>query len=187
MSKSKPHLCTRRSFLTAVPAVFAGSSFFKELSALSRPAGLQEIKAKLTEDEAALVKKSKMAQDLKNYFGEGYSCAESILMVSLRFLKLSEDHIWAAAGFGGGLGQRDLCGFLTGGYMGIGFAGGGLEGTRKEAKARCSPAFNEYWKWWQTQAPAECADILAAGYGGAGCTRLGLLASVKVEELVTKL
>ena len=66
---------------------------------------------------------------------------------------MPESHAWAAAGFGGGMGQRDLCGFLTGGFMGIGFAVGGLDLERKEAKARSRPAFQQYWEWWQTQAP----------------------------------
>jgi len=187
MSKILPDFCTRRSFLTSLPAVFMGSSFLEDISGGSCFSGIQELKSQLSEKEAAWIKQSQMAQELETYFSQGYSCAESIVMVSLRFLKMPESHVWAAAGFGGGMGQRDLCGFLTGGFMGIGFAAGGLDLERKEAKARCRPAFQQYWKWWQTQAPPDCADILKAGYGSSGCTRLGQLASAKVEELIQKL
>lgn len=187
MSKSKSDVHTRRAFLTTIPAVIVGSSFLEDISVQPSLSICQELKAQLSDDEAALVKKSKMAQELKDYFGKEYSCAESLLMVSLRFSQVTDEHVWAAAGFGGGMGHGDLCGFLTGGYMGIGFAGGALEGTRKEAKARCNPAFKAFWTWWPTQAPARCADILKAGYGYSGCMRLGQLAAAKLEELIKNL
>lgn len=187
MSKTTPDLCNRRSFLTALPVALVGSSFLDDIFSDSHFSGTQQLKAQLSTEEASLVEKSQMARELPNYFSQGYSCAESILLVSLRFLKLPEENVWAATGFGGGMGQRDLCGFLTGGFIGIGFAAGGLDLERKEAKSRCSPAFKQFWEWWQTQSPPKCADILKAGYGSSGCARLGQLASAKVEELIKAL
>ncbi len=187
MSKIKPDFYTRRSFLTVLPAAFVGSSMLEDISVGSYSSGFQELKAQLSKEEASVVEKSQMARDLPNYFSQGYSCAESILMMSLRFLKLPEENVWAAAGFGGGMGQRDLCGFLTAGFMGIGFAAGGLDLERKEVKSRCGPAFKQFWEWWRTQAPPKCTDILKAGYGSSGCMRLGQLASAKVEELIKNL
>ncbi len=36
-----------------------------------------------------------MAQELGTYFGQGHSCAESILLVCLRYLKRPEELVWA--------------------------------------------------------------------------------------------
>ena len=79
MTKTKPEFCTRRSFLTSLPAVFVGSSFLDDISGGSCFSGIQELKSQLTEKEAAWIKQSQMAQELETYFSQGYSCAESIL------------------------------------------------------------------------------------------------------------
>ncbi|UCG24022.1 MAG: hypothetical protein JSW55_18130 [Chloroflexota bacterium] len=58
----------------------------------------QELKEELSPAELKKVEKSVMAKVLQNYFGQGYSCAESLLMVSLRYLKKPEDLVWMASG-----------------------------------------------------------------------------------------
>ena len=128
-----------------------------------------------------------MAREILGYFSEGYSCAEAMLMVSLRRLDKPEALVWAAAGFGGGMGRRDLCGFLTGGAMGIGLAAGELHLGREEAKDRCSRAVRSYWEWWDLQAPAKCEDIRTPGTPGGVCARLGQLASARVESLIDQM
>ena len=90
----------RRDFLAAAPAVVFGSRIF------SRPFHSigQEKKAlpeAVSPEETKLIESSAMAKDLSGFFGKGYSCSESILMVSLRHMKKDEDLVWAAAGFGG--------------------------------------------------------------------------------------
>lgn len=150
--------------------------------------GNQDARPKLREDlapeETKCVAKSSMAKDLPKYFGEGYSCAESLFMVSLRFMKKPEELVWVSSGFGGGLYHRDLCGFLTGGIMAIGLSAGMIEAERKEAKDLCSQRVKEYWKWWKSEAPLRCAEIRTEGTSSKVCHRLGLLAAAKTEELI---
>lgn len=174
----------RRSFLKQGFVTFAGFG----LPGLwgVKPAGFfhHDLLDELTPDERKQVEASAMARDFENYFGKGYSCAESILMVALRFLKQPESRVWASAGFGGGMGRKDHCGLLTGGLMGIGFAASALEPDREAAKAWSKTPLKEFWKWWEATAPVRCADIRPPGTTSARCVRLGLLACVKLESLI---
>ncbi len=119
----------------------------------------RKAKETLSLDEKKWIDDSTVAQDLGKYFGQDFSCAESLLMVSLRFLEKPEEWVWAAAGFGGGMYKRDLCGFLTGGIMALGVASGMLKMPRKEAKEYCGGLVEKYWDWWGLQAPYRCAQI----------------------------
>jgi len=143
-----------------------------------------ELKEELTPEELKRINESSMAKDLANYFGKDYSCAESMFMVSLRYLKKPEELVWIAGGFGGGLYHRDLCGFLTAGIMAVGLYSGTLDLERKEAKKRCSEMVKDYWKWWQSVAPLHCGDIRKEGTGYKICSRLGRLAAAKTEALI---
>ena len=131
-----------------------------------------------------------MAKDLKNYFIKGYSCAESLLMVSLKFLGKPEELVWIASGFGGGLYHKDLCGFLTSGVMAIGLSSGMLKKERLEGKEHCLQKLNQYWDWWASTAPLHCSEIRKGKTGPEedpeyrACQRLGQLAAVKIEELI---
>lgn len=173
----------RRSFISS--SMLLGSGLF----CLNLPAGSsilvrQEEKETLSPDEKKWVADSTMAKDLGNYFGKGFSCAESLFMVSLRYLGKPEEWVWAAAGFGGGLYNRNLCGFLTAGIMALGCASGMQEMPRKEAKARCGELVKDYWSWWGTQAPYLCGKIRTEGATSAVCMNLGLLAAAKIEEML---
>ena len=184
MEKKENLGISRRVFVSSVPGFLLGAGLFAKPTFgffQEKP----ELKDQLTTEELKWVKNSVMAKELTNYFGEGYSCAESLLMVSLRFLKKPEELVWAAAGFGGGLYHKDLCGFLTGGIMAIGFSSGMLDKERKEAKMHCSQKVKEYWKWWQSVAPLRCADIRTEGTTSKVCVRLGRMAAAKTEELIT--
>ncbi|MBN1274473.1 MAG: C_GCAxxG_C_C family protein [Candidatus Aminicenantes bacterium] len=176
---------TRRTFITSASSLIVGSSLL-HIPGLAQVAGQEQTvqETMLTPEEQEWVKKFVMAADLDNYFHKGYSCAESLLMVSLRYLKKPEELVWAAAGFGGGMGQKDVCGFLTAGVMGIGFACGGLDLTREEAKKTCGGLVKEYWKWWADSNPIHCRIIRPEGSSSQICVRLGKLAAAKVEELI---
>ncbi len=100
--------------------------------------------------------------------------------------ELREELVWAACGFGGGMGKKDLCGLLTGGIMGLGFAFGEKKGERKEVKKLCSRAVDEYWKGWQSQAPLKCENIRTPGTSSKVCVRLGKLAAAEVQHLIDK-
>jgi len=175
----------RRAFVNLMPGILLGAGY---LSKSAYPFGdiqeKPELKEELTPGELKWVKKSLMAKDLPNYFGEGYSCSESLFMVSLRYLKKPEELVWIAAGFGGGMYQKDLCGFLTGGILAIGLSSGMLNKERIEAKNHCGLQVDEYWKWWQSVSPLRCADIRTEGTSSSVCRRLGQIAAAKTEDLI---
>jgi hypothetical protein len=186
MSKPEIFHVPRRKFLASASCLLLGEALFP-LSAVARPENRlgQEVPEKLSSEDLEWVEKSTMAKDMKNYFGKGYSCAESLFMVSLRFLGKPEELVWAAAGFGGGLYHKDLCGFLTAGIMAIGVSAGTLKKERKEAKEYCSRLVKQYWKWWASRAPLRCADIRTERASRSVCVNLGRLAAAKVEELIS--
>ncbi len=176
---------SRRLFIASASTLVVGSELLGRslwTPVLQAP---QELKEELSEQELEWVKKSSMAADIKSFFGKGYSCAESLWMVSLRHLKKPEELVWIASGFGGGLYHKDLCGFLTGGIMAIGLRSGMLEKERKEAKEHCKNLVNEYWKWWTSLAPLHCSEIRKEGTSREVCVRLGLLGAAKTEELLS--
>ena len=167
--------------LTA-PALFLGSRLIDFPS--SSPKQKRKIlPAHLSPEEQKTVQSSVMGRDLLDLFSQGYSCAESILTMYLRQTKWSEDLVWAAAGFGGGMYHRDLCGFLTGGLMAIGFSAGLLQVEREAAKEVCEKNVLSYWSWWIAQAPLHCSEIRTETTSPEVCRRIGQLAAAKVEEL----
>lgn len=185
MEKSHDLKLSRRGFIGSASGFMLGSCLldFAPLR-LYEEVSLQELKEELTPEEQKLVEKSTMAQDLMNYFGKGYSCAESLFMISLRFLKKPEDLVWVASGFGGGMYNKDLCGFLTSGIMAIGLRAGMLEKDREGKKDFVKSLVNLYWKWWTSQAPLHCSEIRKKGTSSKVCRRLGQLAAVKIEKLI---
>jgi len=184
MPKSEIIELSRRSFIASASSLFLGTALFPSSGAVRQEKiELPEVPEKLSPEDLKWVEKSKMAEDMKNFFGQGYSCAESLLIVALRFTGKPEELVWAAAGFGGGLYHKDLCGFLTGGIMGIGFFSSTLKKERKEAKEVCSNLVKEYWKWWVARAPLRCRDIRSEGRPRSVCENLGKLAAAKLEEM----
>jgi hypothetical protein len=184
MNKLKNTEWSRRKFVSSLPCLMLAAGVMADPIVSAGNQDISELPEELTAEEKKCVAKSSMAKDISNYFGEGYSCAESLFMVSLRFLKKPEELVWISSGFGGGMYHRDLCGFLTAGIMAIGLSAGTLEAERKEAKDQCGRLVKEFWKWWKTEAPLRCADIRSEGTSSKVCMRLGLLAAAKTEELI---
>jgi hypothetical protein len=185
MQKLKQGSLSRRKFITTASGLIVGNAFFSLSSPLSLGSQLtQKAEEILSAEDLEWIKKSSMAKELNKYFGQGYSCAESAVMVSLRYLDKHEELVWAAAGFGGGLYHKDLCGFLTGGIMGIGFASSLLDRPRREAKKFCGDLVKEYWKWWESRFPLRCSEIRTNGTGSHVCLNLGLLSAAKIEDLI---
>jgi len=185
MKKSDVLIMPRREFIASASFLVLGARL-SGMSPLSMQSAqvAQELKEELTPEEFMIVEKSVMAKDLKSYFGKGYSCAESLLMVSLKFLGKPEELVWLASGFGGGLYHKDLCGFLTSGVMAIGLSAGMLKKDRLEGKEHCQQNVRQYWKWWTSMAPLHCSEIKKEGTSSKVCRRLGQLAAVKIEELI---
>ena len=190
MKKSEVLIMPRREFIASASFLVLGERLFGMSPFSSQPAQApQELKKELTPEELKTVEKSIMAKDLNNYFIKGYSCAESLLMVSLKFLEKPEELVWIASGFGGGLYHKDLCGFLTSGVMAIGLSSGMLKKERLEGKEDCMQKLNQYWEWWTSMAPLHCSEIRKEGSAEEDpeyrvCQRLGQLAAVKIEELI---
>lgn len=130
------------------------------------------------------LQKSTMAMEIDSYFGRGYSCSEAILLVALRRLALPENQVWAATAFGGGLGRKDLCGFLTGAMMAFGLASGKLTLERAEAKKVCAAAGREFWSWWQENYPLHCREILPDGADRVVCRILGPRSAERAEIII---
>ena len=175
------------SILLSATAVLETSSLLAQTTPEGSPADLPrgpDLPEALTPEELARVKNSVMSEDMQNFWGKGYSCAETGLMVALRFMKKPEDLVWAAAGFGGGMGHQDLCGFLTSGIMAIGLHAGDLKVEKSAAKRRCSQAVHEYWTWWLETGPLHCPEIREGHEGFNVCHRVGRLAAAKLESLL---
>ena len=92
---------SRRDFLGFLPLLMTGSALAGSVSAPQEKPPSWRVSELFKTGEWERVKASSMAMDLPNYFGRGYSCAESILVVGLRRLKLPEADVWAAAGTDG--------------------------------------------------------------------------------------
>jgi hypothetical protein len=183
MKKNDTLSMPRRAFIAS--GMLLGNALFDMPLALgANTQARQKAKETLSSDEKKWIDDSTMAKDLGNYFGHGLSCAESLLLVSLRYLGKPEEWVWAAAGFGGGMYNRDLCGFLTGGIMALGCASGMLMMPKKEAKEYCGGLVKKYWDWWGLQAPYRCAKIRTYETTSSVCTNQGLLSAAKIEELI---
>jgi hypothetical protein len=140
-----------------------------------------------TEAEARAVAASPLAQGIATLQGGGYPCSELILLAALRRFQLPENHLNAAAVFGGGVGKRDLCGFLTGGLMAIGFAAGEKYADRATMHRAGRAASNAYWDWWLTRGDLHCMGP-GTTHGDSGeFLRMSQRAAVKLEEVILSL
>lgn len=185
MTENKAVKVQRRAFLASTPLLILGAGALKAFpfATQNTPKG-SELSEELSAAELELVNKSVMSKDMENFWGKGYSCAESGLMVALRFMKKPEELVWTAGGFGGGMGKGDLCGFLTAGIMAIGLYAGTLSIEKKEAKTLSSQKVREYWDWWTSTAPLHCLEIREGRTDFNVCQRLGRLAAAKLETLL---
>jgi C_GCAxxG_C_C family probable redox protein len=185
MKKREALVMPRREFIASVPAFLIGGRLLgisESWPATGQKQG--EVSEVLTPEELETVNRSVMAKDLLNYYKNGYNCAESMLYVALKFMKKPKKLFWAASGFGGGIGHKDLCGFLTGGVMAIGLSVGDLKVSRDEARKICTKKVDEYWKWWASLAPYRCSGIKTEGRTSEVCKRVGRLAAARVEGLI---
>jgi len=137
-----------------------------------------------TEEEAAEVAASPMAGIIAGLNGQGYPCSEMMLLAGLRRFQLPESHLDAAAVFGGGVGKRDLCGFLTGGLMAIGVAAGAKYVERREVHTVGRRASNAYWDWWTTRGDLHCMGPLTSHETPEEFVRMAQRAAVKLEQVM---
>jgi hypothetical protein len=107
-----------------------------------------------------------------------------MLLAALRRFDLPESHLNAAAVFGGGVGKRDLCGFLTGGLMAIGIAAGMRYPDRQQLHTVGRRASNAYWEWWLTRGDLHCMGPLTTHETPEEFVRMAQRAAVKLEEVM---
>jgi hypothetical protein len=175
----------RREFLGGSTLLLSGTPFARACPFQSQPARRgTDLREELSASEVEIVGNSAMAKELDNFFGKGFSCAESSLAVVLRYLNKPGDLVWVAGAFGGGLNQKDLCGFLTAGEMAIGIYSGDQKLDRRAAKEICTRKSREFWQWWVSEAPLHCAEIREGRTDYRVCQRLGKLAAAKIEDLI---
>lgn len=137
-----------------------------------------------TPEEAGLVALSPMAGIIAGLNGQGYPCSEMMLLAALRRFDLPQDHLDAAAVFGGGVGKRDLCGFLSGGLMAIGVAAGKKYADRSQLHTVGRKASNAYWEWWLTRGDLHCMGPLTTHETSEEFVRMGQRAAVKLEAVL---
>jgi hypothetical protein len=74
MDKSNIHTISRRGFISSASGLMLGSCFLGLLpSKLLAAVRVQETIEELTPEELKWIEQSVMAEDLKNYFHQGYS------------------------------------------------------------------------------------------------------------------
>ena len=81
------------------------------------------------------------------YFNNGYSCSESIIMEAIEKGLVPEELLSVATSFSGGMGSGCLCGAIAGSQMVLGYVLGrsnaGLDMASPERKAHCTNMVND--------------------------------------------
>lgn len=100
-----------------------------------------------------------MADWTNQHLGQGYWSADSLLLSAAKYLEKPEEIVSVAVGFGGGMLQKDLCGFLTGGIMAVGLFADATRGSDKASRDKCHLLTKEYFDWWANNYPLHCSEI----------------------------
>lgn len=100
-----------------------------------------------------------MARLTEQHLKEDFWSADAIFLSAIKYLKKPNELVRVATPFGGGMGQKDLCGYLTGGYMAIGLFAGIEKAGDNESRERCNRLAKEYYEWWIKNYPLHCKDI----------------------------
>ena len=100
-----------------------------------------------------------MADWTEKHLSKGYWSADSILLSAAKYLKKPEQVVSVATGFGGGILQKELCGYLTGGIMAIGLFVGATRAGDQAGREKCHRLTKEYAEWWAENYPLHCKDI----------------------------
>ena len=176
---------SRRNFFTKFSCVGFGSYFinFPKINKNS-----QDKKTGLWHDfspeEKEMINNSELAKLFANIDYNKWSCAESTLLATLRYVNKPEEYVQTAAGFGGGLDQGDLCGMITGGIMGLGVVAHIYLKDPKEIDQYVEYASAEYWNWWKSMAPVRCDQLTKRYEGAEKYLRMGKRATAKLDELI---
>lgn len=142
--------------------IAAGSSLFG-LGTISASQADISVEGKKLWDEFSAAEKEKISKSKMAGIAmeiEGGSCAEKVLLSTIRYFRKPDRYVSFASSFGGGIRKGDLCGMLTGGFMSIGFASERL--FRKDEEKRLlwvRDKTDEFWAWWLERAPKHCDEL----------------------------
>lgn len=115
------------------------------------------------------------------YFSQGYSCSESILMEAIEKGLVPKEALSFAAAFTGGMCSGCLCGAIAGSQMVLGYTLG-----REEARVAARKFIKEFLK----NHPATCCRVLTRGLDMASperkihCSKMVNDCSKILEEFV---
>jgi hypothetical protein len=184
MEKNVASELTRRRFFHALSPIAVGCLGVPCLSKTVAAQDKAGFWSEFTSEERRTVDASVMAQDMTNFAGHGFGCAECALGVGLNYLSEPQERLGAAAVFSGGFGKGDLCGFFTGSMMAIGIAARKLHDDRTAMREFANPRRDEFYEWWQSRGPLHCSDLRELYSGGDQFLRMGQRAAAKLEELI---
>ena len=152
---------SRRSFISTASVLAVGGSILSfrrpdELLSVSKT-GKRHLWDELNPEEIKLIEQSQRAQNIVKI--EGMSCAQKVLLSTIRSFDKPDELVNFAASFGGGIKREDLCGMLTGGFMSIGLASDILFEDKEKRTLFVNEATAEYWNWWEELAPIHCSKL----------------------------
>ena len=95
------------------------------------------------------------------YFNQGYSCSESIIMEAIEQGLVPEELLSIATSFSGGMGSGCLCGAIAGSQMVLGWLYGKNNKNGNDAQARALA--KQFIEEFKKNHKATCCRVLTAG------------------------
>ncbi len=95
------------------------------------------------------------------YFNQGYSCSESLIMEAIEQGLVPEELLSVATSFSGGMGSGCLCGAIAGSQMVLGWLYGKNNKNGNDAQARALA--KQFIEEFKKNHKATCCRVLTAG------------------------
>ncbi len=105
----------------------------------------------------------RISERAKDFFSQGYNCAESISLSFKEELGYGNSFLpRMATGFGGGIGRKgSLCGAFTGGIMAIGMKMGREDPGDRETLLKVYERCQQFWKRFEKEfGSCYCYDLI---------------------------
>ena len=122
------------------------------------------------------------------YFNQGYSCSESIVMEAIEKGLVPKELLSVATSFSGGMGSGCLCGAIAGSQMVLGWLYGKNNARGNDVKARILA--KQFIEEFKKNHKATCCRVLTAGMDMASperkahCTNMVNDCSKILEEMI---
>lgn len=129
-----------------------------------------------------------MKEKASNYYKNGFSCSESVIMAAIDEGLCDKSMLSVATAFSGGMSSGCLCGAVAGAQMIIGANYGKMNLKNNEEVARIKA--KEFIEEFKKSHKATCCRILSAGLEGtarkASCTKLVEECAEIIEKMVAE-